>query len=446
MLARCLLFVLSLLITLIINGCQTSDSAKSAIKIPRHWPIQRYSQNKKVDLAQLAWWKQFNNLELNALMKKVLIQNSELKIALTKTEQAQSQLEQIKLSWLPGLNYLTGYSQFPDIGNPGAIAIAYPTYIINLLQLYKQQKSAKAFYAASIYAQEGVKVALLARTAISYFILLAQIEANTLYQQLIKDSNGYLQALNTQYTSGLIAQDSLVEQQSRIHLIQSQIQIIQYNIITSKNTLHYLFDEDPGDFAIHKRFRQIDSNALIPGNQPLSVLNNRPDIHQAEALLKAAHADLDALKATFFPETKLGAYLGTSGAGKVKLGQAYIDGPLINLPLFAQIKGAKARDKELYLRYRDTIKAALRDVVNDLAAFSAYSIRLSNNLQALKNAKAQCSMVAIRVSHGLEDSLGSLKCALSVDELALTINQNKLEKMIARVTLYQDLGGGYHGD
>ena len=421
LLARCLLSILSLLITLIINGCQTSDSAKSTIKIPRHWPIQRYSQNKKVDLAQLAWWKQFNNLELNALMKKVLIQNSELKIALTKTEQA-------------------------DIGNPGAIAIAYPTYIINLLQLYKQQKSAKAFYAASIYAQEGVKVALLARTAISYFILLAQIEANTLYQQLIKDSNGYLQALNTQYTSGLIAQDSLVEQQSRIHLIQSQIQIIQYNIITSKNTLHYLFDEDPGDFAIHKRFRQIDSNALIPGNQPLSVLNNRPDIHQAEALLKAAHADIDALKATFFPETKLGAYLGTSGAGRVKLGQAYIDGPLINLPLFAQIKGAKARDKELYLRYRDTIKAALRDVVNDLAAFSAYSIRLSNNLQALKNAKAQCSMVAIRVSHGLEDSLGSLKCALSVDELALTINQNKLEKMIALVTLYQDLGGGYHGD
>ncbi len=442
-----MLIILSLLIILFNNGCQVSDSSKASIQIPQKWPITTFSQNKKADLAQLTWWKQFKNAELNSFIQKALAQNSEFKIAVAKTEQAQSQLEQIKLSWLPGMNYLTGYSQFPDIGNPGAIAIAYPTYIINILQLYKQQKSAKAFYEANIYAQEGVKVALLARTVMSYFVLVAQMEAFKLYQHLLDDSQRYLQAINTQYKSGLIAQDRMVEQQSKIRLIQSQIQLIQYNIIVSKNALHYLFDEDPGDIEIKTSFKQLNTDAFIPGNQPLSVLSNRPDVRQAEALLKATHADTDAIKATFFPQVKLGAYLGTSGnQGRVKLGQAYLNGPLIDLPVFAQIKGAKARDKEQYLRYRDTIKLALRDVVNDLAAFSAYSIQLRNNTQAYKEAKSQCAMVAIRYQHGLEDSLGSLNCALTLDELALTINQNKLEKLIALVTLYQDLGGGYDGN
>lgn len=439
-----MLIGLSLLIFLFINGCQISAPSRPVIKIPQHWPHST-SSNKKVNLAQLTWWKQFKNPELNALMQKTVDQSNELKIALAKTEQAQSQLEQIKLSWLPGLNYIAGYSQFPDIGNPGAIAIAYPVYIINLLQLYQQQKSAKALYQASIDAQEGVKIALLARTGISYFVLLSQIEALHLYQNLLKDSQHYLQALNTQYKSGLIPQDSLIEQQSRIRLIQSQTQVIQYNIIVSKNLLHYLFDENPGEMQLKTSFKQLNSDAFIPGNQPLSVLNNRPDIRQAEALLKAAHADTNAIKANFFPQIDLGAYLGTSSQGRIRLGQAYIDGPLIDLPLFAQIKGAKARDKELYLRYRDLVRAALRDVSNDLAAFSAFSIQLTNNRAALKEAKARCNKVSIRYQHGLEDSLGFLQCSITVDELALTINQNKLEKMVALVTLYQDLGGGYDG-
>lgn len=442
---RCLYLILSLSVLLLSPGCRHSTPI-SSIKVPTQWPITSYAKNKKIDLAYLQWWEQFHDPELNAFMKKTVQQNSELKIALARTEQAQSQLEQIKLSWLPGMNYLAGYSQFPDIGNPGAIAIAYPVYIINLLQLYKQQQSAKAVYQASIYVKDGVKVALLARTAASYFILIAQMEAERLYEDLLNDSSSYLKALRTQYKSGLIAQDQVIEQNSRIQLIRSQLQMIKYNIFVSKNALHYLFDENPGTIKITTRFNQLSTTAFIPGNEPLSVLSNRPDVREAEALLRATHADIDAIKATFFPQLKLGAYLGTSGnQGRVKLGQAYANGPLIDLPIFAQIKGAKARDKEYYLRYRDTIKRALRDVANDMAAYAAYTTQLNNNRRAFNEAKQQCNMVNVRYKNGLEDSLAPLKCTLTLDELALIINQNKLELLLALVTLYQDLGGGYYG-
>jgi outer membrane protein TolC len=446
LLPGCVPIILSLLIMLFCSGCQ-SPKQKTAIKMPQRWPTALFSQNKKVDLAHLYWWKQFNNAELDAFMQKTLAQNSEAKIALARIEQAQSQLDQIKLSWLPGVNFLAGYTQFPSLGNPGAIAMAYPSYIVNLLQLYKQQKSAKALYEASVYSLDGIKVVLLARTAASYFVLLAQIEALKLHQNLLTDLRAYLGGLSTQYRSGLIAQDLLIEQESKLKFVRSQIQLVHYNITVSKNALHYLFDENPGDIAITTDFNQFNKNVFIPGNQPVSVLRNRPDVRQAEALLKAAHADTEAIQATFFPQINLGAYLGTSGnQGGIKLGQAYADGPLINLPVLAQIKGVKARYKEYYLHYRDTIKQALRDVANDMAAFSAYSAQLHHNTSAFKDARKQCGLVRSRYKHGLENSLAALQCAVTIDELAIKINQNKLEQMIALVSLYQDLGGGYDGN
>lgn len=437
-----LIFILPLILFTI--GCQQSAN-KTLIKVPAHWPNSAFRNNSLVDLAHFYWWQQFNNTELNNLMHKVLIQNNELKISLTKVEQAQSQLEQIKLSWLPGLNFLAGYSQFPNLGNPGAIAIAYPTYIINLLQLYKRQQSAKALYTASIFATEGVKIALIARTAASFFILLEQIDSLKLTQQFLKDSQGFLAVLNTQFNSGLIPLDAVIEQKSKIKLIQAQINIIQYNITVSNNALRYLCNEDPGSISIKSTLSELNPKAIIPGNQPVSVLANRPDIREAASLLRASFANTEALKATFFPEINLGAYLGTSGAGSIKLGQAYAAGPIIELPLFAQIKGAKARDKEHFIRYVDTIKRALRDVANDLAAYNAFAQQLNVNSKALADTEQQCRMVQIRYKHGLEDALVPLRCRIALDELSLIVSRNKLEKLMALVTLYQDLGGGYSG-
>jgi outer membrane protein, multidrug efflux system len=442
---RGVLLMISVFSLLLHSGCQGIQSGKPPIRVPKQWPANAFTHSKAVDLAHLYWWKQFQNAELDVFMQKTLINNSELKTALTRVEQAQNQLDQIKLSWIPGVSFLTGYSQFPNLGNPGAIAIAYPAYIVNLLQLYKQTSSAKALYQASIYAKDGVTLALLARTAASFFIVLEQMESLTIHHQLLLDSERYLKALNTQYNSGLIAHDKIAQQKSKIKLIQSQMDLIRYNLVVAKNALHYLFDENPGTLQINSSLKQINTQALIPGNQPLSVLANRPDVRQAEALLKASHADTDALKATFFPQINLGAYLGTSGQGRVNLGQAYAEGPLINVPMIAQIKGAKARDQEYYLRYRDTIKQALRDVANDFAAFTAYSAQLRTNTMALDDAKQQCHTVSIRYQHGLDDSLASLQCIIAMDELVLTVNHNKLEQLIALVGLYQDLAGGYSG-
>ena len=434
--------MLAPLTMLVITSCQPPDSPV-ATNVPEEWPIRSFSHNKTVDLAHLHWWKQFKNQELDRLTQNAVAQNSELKIAITRIEQAQQELNTIKLSWVPGLNFLAGYNQFPDLSNTGALAIAYPAYFVNILQLYQKQKSAKALYKASRYEYDGVKIALIARTAASFFVLLEQIEALSLYQKLLRDSRAYLKGIKTQYTSGLIMQDTLLEQERGIKLIESQIDVIRYNVIASKNALHYLLDEHPGTMKITTKFNQLDTAPFIPGNQPVSVVQNRPDVRQLEALLNTKNSDTAAIKATFFPEITLGSYLGTSGNyGKTKLSRAFASGPIIDLSLIPKIKGAKARSQEYALRYRDTILRALRDVTNDLAAFAAYDQQVTNNTQALNTTEKKCALVTLRYQNGLVSSLSPLQCAIEVDQLAVQTNQNKLEKLLALVSLYQDLGGG----
>ncbi len=220
--------------------------------------------DNNVDLPRLIWWQQFHNAELNQLIHKALLQNGEAQMAVARIAYTNSLLEQVKLSWLPNVSLLAGYSQFPILGNPGGIAMAYPAYIANVFQLYQQQKSAKEIYQAAIHAYNGIRLTVIAQTAATYFTLLAQHETLTIYKNLIADYQSYLNLVSSQYRHGLIAQDELDQVRSKVHLLHAQIDLTQHNIHLSENALHYLLNDNPGSWSLHTVFKQINSKALIP--------------------------------------------------------------------------------------------------------------------------------------------------------------------------------------
>lgn len=441
---------LVLLCVLLSSGCFLFGPTytKPRINIPKQWPAESIvTTHTAIHLPDLLWWKQFRSAELDGFIQKALQQSLEPQIAIANIEYARSQLDQVKLNWLPNLGVLAGFSQFPVLGNPGNIAIAVPLYVVNILQLYKQQKSAQANYEASIYAKDCVRLLVIAQTAANFFTLIAQTEALRLYQQLLKDYQAYLHLAKSQYRSGIKSQDNIDQVNSQIKQIHAKMDITQHNISLNQNALHFLFNENPGQIKATTSFKRLNSDAIIPGNLPASVLASRPDIQQAEALLRAANADVGAVTANLWPTITLGSYLGAGSyfKGPIKIWEAYMTMPVLDVPIFAQIKASKAQYKEVYLKYIATVRAALRDVANDLSAYSAYSHQLDAVTSAYKDEIRHCHLVESRYRHGLDDKVELIKCKIEVDQFELSINQNKLEKMIAMVNLYQDLAGGYHG-
>ncbi len=420
---------------------------KPAVNIPVKWPDERGVKiDDQANLPCLLWWKQFDSPELNAFIINALKKNGDPNIAIANIEYAQSLLQQIKLSWIPNLTLLTGYSQFPILGNPGNVVIAFPLYAVNLIQQYKQQKGAKLRLEASYYARDAVKLSIITQVSSAFFTLLAQKEALALYQTLLKDYRTYLMLARNQYQNGLIPQDTIDLLESQIQQTASQVEISKHNIVVSQNALHYLLNENPGSFKINKSFRSINTDSVIPTNLPVRVLNNRPDIRQSEALLRAANADVGAAVATLLPTLTLGAYLGSgSNVGGISLAETYLNTPVFDLPIFAQIKASKATYKVQCINYIVAIRAALRDVANDLSAYTTYTKQLNNNASALASKKRLCHLAKQRYRHGIADNIELVQCQINVDQFELLMNKSKLEKMIAIITLYQDLAGGYNG-
>ncbi len=422
---------------------------RPTVLIPKVWPhVPDSTTDIATNVSEIAWWTQYHSDELNELILKALKQNNNLQIAIAKTQYAQSQLNSVKLNWLPGLSLLAGQSQFPIFGNPGAFFIAAPLYIVNIIQQYKEQKGAEAIKQASMDAKDCVKLLIIAEVSASFFTLISQQDTLNLYKKLLHDYQTQLHLAQTKYRSGLISPDDIDQIKAQIKETRSQIAITQHNINVVKNTLHFLLNEDPGELIIKTSFKDLNTNQLIPGDLPLTVLNNRPDIREADALLRAAHHNVGATAANLLPSITLGAYLGkgsTINGRTINATEFYVDTPIINLPVFAQISASKAQQKAAGLNYINTVRGALRDVDNDLSAYTAFTDQYNTNLSAYQNKKQQCHWVELRFKNGINDNTDIVKCHITLHQFELVLNQNKLEKMKVIIKLYQDLGGGYHG-
>jgi multidrug efflux system outer membrane protein len=186
---------------------------------------------------------------------------------------------------------------------------------------------------------------------------------------------------------------------------------------------------------------------------PSDVLQRRPDIVQAEHLLKAANANIGAARAAFFPSITLTTSIGASSAqlsGLFKGGAAvaWSFAPQITLPIFdagrnrANLKVTEV-DREIFLsQYEKAIQGAFREVADALAQHGTLDDQMEAQ-QSLTDAIAKSYLLSqARYNNGIAsylDVLDSQRSLYSAQQGLITI---RLSRLINLVTLYKVLGGG----
>ncbi|QEY50665.1 TolC family protein [Legionella longbeachae] len=441
-----------LILSLILSSC-AQHAQKPVLVVPDQWAAKnKHYMNSNENLTCFAWWKQFNDPNLNSFIDRGLIYNNDINIAVAHIEAAQGELKRVQLNWIPDVTGNAGYSSFPYLGFPGVLLTAVPTYTLNIFKQIKEQQKARYELKATKSMYHGIRLAVISQIASNYFNYLSQVEQLSLLHALEQDLSKLITISKTLYQGGLYARTEVDLALTEFSLIQAKERVVQQNIVVRENALHYLLDENPDRVFVSRRFRDLNGQKMIIGALPINIIENRPDMEQAKQELFAANAGIGLSFAHLLPAINLAMARGeiakVENGGQlgqaIHFNQAIVEVPFLKASTYGQLIKAKGLDKASYYRYSETLRKVLRDITNDLSAHELYTRRLNDVLKAERELSKVYRLNQTLYQRGIISHLSLIKEKVRLDELAIEVNQHKLEQLITVVNLYQDLAAGYN--
>jgi multidrug efflux system outer membrane protein len=191
----------------------------------------------------------------------------------------------------------------------------------------------------------------------------------------------------------------------------------------------------------------------VPAGLPSSLLERRPDVREAEQLLRSANAQIGESVAEFFPKIGRTALVGkvspelsafTAGGANAWGLAANATGPLFEGGrLVGQYRQTKAAKEEALLHYQQITLTALRDVSDALISrerLAQAREQRSRQVTALQNA---VKLSSERYVAGKASYYEVLEAQQQLFPAELNLARTQRDQLLAIVALYKGLGGGW---
>ncbi len=306
---------------------------------------------------------------------------------------------------------------------------------------------------ASEQGRRGVLVTLVGDVASNYFLLRELDLQLEIARQTLRLNDETVTYFRNRLDGGVSNRLELDRIQANRALTAAAIPEIEQQIAIVENALSLLLGRPPAPVA---RERLADSRGLpppIPAGLPVSLIERRPDVVQAEQLLVAANADIGAAKALFFPTISLTGFLGgVSGDLTTFLGG---DGAVWSLgagllqPIFQagrlrrNLEAMQARFDEALAAYRKAALNGYREVANALVTIQKLAevrVQRQVGVTALQDAS---DLARSRYDSGLASYIEILTADQDLFQQQLLLAQTRGAELRARAELYRTLGGGW---
>jgi len=238
-----------------------------------------------------------------------------------------------------------------------------------------------------------------------------------------------------------------------LYTATAQIAAVERNIAQTENALSLLQGNAPSAQIRGRRLEQIQVPDRLPAGIPSSLLQRRPDIRAAEQNLIAANAEIGAAKALYFPQISLTAFAGGQSRSLLDIvtapARVYSFAPSALLPIFragqirSQVRLTEAQQRELLVRYQQTIFTSFREVSDALAEFDGTRKQRAEQTQLVRALTETVELSEARYKGGLDSYLQVLDAQRNLFAGELTLAQLQLRERSAVVQLYRALGGGW---
>jgi NodT family efflux transporter outer membrane factor (OMF) lipoprotein len=446
-------------------GCVlTQDVPDPALDIPDGYKAARLTEPDAPPT--LDWWRGFRSPELTALMEEAQKVNLDIAAAVARFVQADAQARVTGAALLPNLSGAgsetysrTSGSSASGLSNGGRETVNFSSSLSASYQLDFWGQNRDALQAAEETAvanrfdREVVALTTLTSVANAYFQMLASQDRIRTAERNIASATRILDAIKQRLKAGTGNDLDVAQQESVLANQRAAVPPLRQTLDQNINALALLVSRPPEGLRIAGgSLNQISTPRVTPG-LPSELLTQRPDIRRQEAQLASATANVGSARAQFFPSIQLTGQGGYQSSALVSLFQPHaaffsLVGGLTQ-PIFdgGKILGnfeyTRAKQDELLQTYRKTVVSAFTDVDNALVSIkqTTEKLRLQREVVAASRRAFQLSEQQLRA--GTADIVTVLNTQLTLFQAEDVLWQAQLARLLAIVSLYQALGGGW---
>jgi multidrug efflux system outer membrane protein len=436
-------------------------------------PAYRFAQETQAheSLADVPWWQVFDDPALQTLLRDAIAHNLDLRIAVSRVQEARALAGVAKSFLYPEINLNAGYTGNQVSRNsqpPGAQPDADRTFNNTNLgismvweadlfgRLRRNNEAAFNRYLATEEGRRAVLVTLVSDVASSYFLLRdLDLQLEIAHETLtINDQTvGYYKSRLGGGVSNRLEVDQAVANRS---VTAATIPDLERQIALVEHAISVLAGRPPAAVERGRTLEETHVPPTIPVGVPATLLERRPDVVEAERLLVAANADVGAAKALFYPTISLTGALGFLSGDLTQFlkGDSVIwsVGAGLFQPLYnagrnkRNLEAAQARFEQAADQYRSAALNAYREVADSLVTIQKLRLvrqEQSVGVEALVDA---AKLSRSRYDAGLATYLEVLIADQQLFQLQLELARSRGDELQAFAQLYRALGGGWQAE
>jgi NodT family efflux transporter outer membrane factor (OMF) lipoprotein len=414
------------------------------------------------------WWTLFHSKELNTLIEQALAHNADLKAAQAALLVAHENTLSQRGAYLPKVAAGASITREKDPSGTLApvpsnnaflftlvtpqLSISYTPDVFGLTK--RTVESAAAQEQASRYQMIAVDITLSANVAAAVIQEASLEDQIDTTNELIGIDRQMLSLLQYQHSKGYAAGPDVAAQQAQLEQLEATLPPLLKQREQQEHLIAVLTGRFPSQLPEQKfTLASLSLPTDLPLSLPSALVEQRPDVLQAEANMHAASAQVGVATANRLPNITLS---GNAGSNALAIGQLFGPGTgfwnigaALLAPIFDggtllhQQRGARAAYQQSAEQYRSTVLTAFQNVADTLSALDHDAEALKSTAAATDAAKASFDLSRLRYKDGYDSYLAVLNAEQAYQQQRLSLVQAQAARFVDTAALFQALGGGW---
>ncbi|MGH7942210.1 MAG: efflux transporter outer membrane subunit [Limisphaerales bacterium] len=417
------------------------------------------------------WWTLFRSAPLDELIECSVTNNPDLKAARAALQAARENVLAQRGVYFPNVaagfsanrqkaseilapvpNYPVVPQEFQFSVFTPQVSVSYVPDVFGLnrrtMESLKAQENAARFQLIAAYVTLSANVAL---AAIQEASLRAQINAT---RQLIVISSNMVQILRYQFADGYASRLDVAAQESQLAQAAVALPPLLKQLAQQRDLLAVLTGKFPSQMPAEEfELSTLRLPEELPVSLPSQLIEQRPDVQQAEENFHAASAQIGVALANRLPNITLTADAGStalaidqvfsSGTGFWGLGAAAMAPIFQGGALMHRERAARAAYAQAAEQYRGTVLAAFQNVADTLNALEQDANALRAAANALAAARVTLNLARQQAQAGYASGLTLLSAEQTYQSARVNLIQAQANRFSDTVALFEALGGGW---